>query len=452
MGATETVARWIVNTSYEDIPPDAISVANESCFDLLGVILAGSTEQVGEIIRQFVADQGGNPEATVLASGQRTSLANAALVNGTMGHALDYDDFGGFGHPTVAIFPGLLALGEGIGATGRDLLEAYVIGCEVGLALQHATKYKQMQNGFHGTAVIGRMAGAAACAKLLKLDEQQTVAALGIAGSMASGLIHNFGTMAKPLHAGLTCRDGVMAAQLAQQGLTSGDRIIEDPYGFIATVLRGDGEAANAMAEGLGNPYRVQDALIIKKYPSCGGNHAILDSLFSLMREHNFGYQDVASADFDQHYTSVVMQEPDTPLHGKFSVAYNVAAGLVDGEVGVETFRDEKIAQKEILETMEKVHPRVLARSQTASDDLLAEMPVKITLKDGRVLQHATHRTQVLGGQNNPWGFENIKNKFQANARMALADAEAEEAIAAWSDIPQVTDVAGTIRRTLVKG
>ena len=90
-----------------------------------------------------------------------------------MGHALDYDDFGGFGHPTVAIFPGLLALGEGIGATGRTCWEAYVVGCEVGLALQHATKYKQMQNGFHSTAVIGRLAGAAACAKLLKLDEKQ---------------------------------------------------------------------------------------------------------------------------------------------------------------------------------------------------------------------------------------------------------------------------------------
>ena len=233
MGATEKIAKWIIDTGYEDIPPDAIRVANESCFDLLGVILAGSTQPVADIIQQYVADQGVADEATVLAIGQRSTSSQAALANGTMGHALDYDDFGGFGHPTVAIFPALLALGEKTGATGRDLLEAYVVGCEVGLALQHTTKYNQMEKGFHATAVIGHMA----CAKLLGLDEQQTTMALGMAGSMAGGLIHNFGTMTKPLHAGLVCRDGITAAQLAQRGLTSGEHIIEHPLGFARTVL-----------------------------------------------------------------------------------------------------------------------------------------------------------------------------------------------------------------------
>ncbi len=139
MGATDTIAKWIVNTTYEDISPDAIRVANESCFDVIGVILAGSAQPVGDIIKKYVADQGAAPQATVLSSGSQSSVANAALANGTMGHALDYDDFGGFGHPTVAIFPALLALAETTGATGKDLIEAYVIGCEIGMAIQHAT-------------------------------------------------------------------------------------------------------------------------------------------------------------------------------------------------------------------------------------------------------------------------------------------------------------------------
>jgi 2-methylcitrate dehydratase PrpD len=354
----------------------------------------------------------------------------------------------------VAIFPALLALGEHIGATGRDLLEAYVIGCEVGLALQHTTRYSQMHRGFHSTAVIGRMASAAACAKLLKLDEHQTVTALGIAGSMAGGLIHNFGTMTKPLHAGMVCRDGVMAAQLAQRGLTSGNQVLEHPVGFAATVLGEGIYNLDQMAENLGKPFRVQDALIIKKYPCCGGNHAMLDSLFSLMRDHSFTYEDVADVQVDQSYVSVVMlyTEPDDPLKGKFSAKYNVAAALVDGVVAIDTFTDEKIVDPAVQETMSKVRTRVLSKWEGGSGDPLVGLPVKVTLKDGRVFQHTTPREGVLGGQKNPWGFDNIKGKFQVNAGLALAPDKVEKAMAAWADITGVTDVAGAIKATLVNG
>jgi 2-methylcitrate dehydratase PrpD len=454
MGATEAVAKWIVNTTYEDIPPDAIRVANESCFDLLGVILAGSTQPVGQIIQQYVADLGGAPEATVLASGRRTSVSNAALANGTMGHALDYDDFGGFGHPTVAIFPALLALGEHIGATGRDLMEAYVIGCEVGLAIDHATRYhqNQMHRGFHSTAILGRLAGASACAKLLKLDEHQTTMALGIAGSMAGGVIHNFGTMTKPLHAGLTCRDGVMAAQLAQRSLTAGDQIIEHPVGFTATIIGEGLYDLEEMAEKLGKPFRVQDALIIKKYPCCGGNHAMLDSIFDLMRQHNFGYEDVAHAEVDQSYVSTVMlyTEPDDPLKGKFSAKYNVAAALVDGGIAIDTFTNDKIADPKLQDTMEKVTMRVQSKWERGGGVVSRGTPVRITLKDGRVLDHTTPRDEILGAQKNPWGFENIQHKFQVNASLALPQDKVAETINTWSDITQVNDIAGAIQRTLV--
>ena len=452
MGATETIAKWIVDTSYEDIPPEAIRVANESCFDLLGVILAGSTQPVGEIIQQYVGDSGGSTQATVLASGLQTSLANAALANGTMGHALDYDDFGGFGHPTVAIFPALLALGESLNSSGRDLLEAYVIGCELGLALQHTTKYAQMEKGFHSTAVIGRMAATAACAKLLGLDHEQTVIALGIAGSMASGVIHNFGTMVKPLHAGLTCRDAVMAAEFAQRGFTAGHQIFEHPLGFTTPILGEGIYDLNDMAENLGNPFRVQDALIIKKYPCCGGNHAMLDSLFSLMREHNFTWEDVASAEVDQSYLSIVMlyTEPDDPLKGKFSAKYNVAAALVDGEVNIDTFSEERINNPEIQDTMEKVNTRVLSKWEESSGEVLKGLPVRITLKDGRTFEHVTARDMILGGAKNPWGFDSIKGKFEVNAGLVLSDERVAETVQTWSDIGEVTDLSETIRSTLV--
>ena len=453
MGATETIAQWIIDTGYEDIPPEAIRVANESCFDLLGVILAGSMQPVGEIIKQYVSDLGGNSEATVLSSGEKTSLSNAALANGTMGHALDYDDFGGFGHPTVAIFPALLALGENIGATGRDLLESYVVGCEIGLALQHTTKYNQMAKGFHATAVIGRLACTAACCKLLKLDRNQTVTALGISGSMAGGLIHNFGTMTKPLHAGLVCRDGVTAAQLAQRGLTSGQQILEHPLGFAQTILGEGIYDLDAMAADMGKPFRVQDALMIKKYPCCGGNHAMLDSLFSIMRENNFTYDDVVSAEVDQSFLSIVMlyEEPDDELKGKFSAKYNVAAALVDGVVGIDTFSPEKMDDPKIREAMQKVNNRVMAKAEDGLTDHSSGLPIRITLKDGRVIEHRTARGDILGAQGNPWGFDNIKSKFKVNVGMVLSNERIEETIEAWSDIGSVSDLAENIRKTLVR-
>ena len=455
MGATATVAQWIVDTTYEDLPPDAIRVANESCFDLLGVILAGSAQPLGDIIRDYAGELGGTPEATVLASGERTSALNAALVNGTMGHALDYDDFGGFGHPTVAIFPALLALGETVGATGRDLMEAYIIGCEVGLAVDYATNYHghQMHRGFHSTAILGRLAAAAACAKLLKLDESQTTMALGMAGSMAGGVIHNFGTMTKPLHAGMTCRDGVMAAQLAQRGFTAGDQILEHPVGFTATVIGDTDTDLAAAAAKLGKPFRVQDALVIKKYPSCGGNHAMLDSIFGLMREHEFGHQDVANAEVVQSYAATVMlyEEPETDLKGKFSAKYNMAAALVDGQIGIDTFTPGRVASADVQDMMERVSMRVQSKWERGGGTVSKGVPIRITLKDGRVLEHETPRGEILGSQVHPWGMDNIAGKFRQNAARALPASRVEDAVRQWQDVTQVDDVGAAIRGTLVR-
>jgi 2-methylcitrate dehydratase PrpD len=310
-----------------------------------------------------------------------------------------------------------------------------------------------MAKGFHATAVIGRLACTAACCKLLKLDQNQTITALGIAGSMAGGLIHNFGTMTKPLHAGLVCRDGVTAAQLAQRGLTSGDQILEHPFGFATTVLGEGIYDLDDMAANMGKPFRVQDALMIKKYPCCGGNHAMLDSLFSLMREYDFTYDDVENAEVDQSFLSIVMlyEEPDDDLKGKFSAKYNVAAALVDGEVSVDTFSQEKIDDPKIQEAMGKVRNRVMAKAEEGLADHGPGLPIRITLKDGRVIEHRTARGDILGAYGNPWGIENIKNKFKQNAGLALSSERVDQTMDTWLDIGQVADLAENIRKTLVR-
>jgi 2-methylcitrate dehydratase PrpD len=298
------------------------------------------------------------------------------------------------------------------------------------------------------------MASAAACAKLLKFDQRRTTMTLGIAGSMAAGLIHNFGTMTKPLHAGLAARDGLMAAQLAGMGLTAGERIIEHPVGFINTIIGEGTYNLEEMAQGLGKPFRTQDSLIIKKYPACGGNHGMLDSILGLMREHGFDYRDVESVDVRQSYLSVVMlyREPEDELKGKFSALYNTAAALVDGEVGIDTFTMDKIKDPRIQETMRKVNLDVQSRWDQGSTETRGSTPVRIRLKDGRVLEHTTPRDEILGTQKNPWGMDSIEGKFRVSARLALPEAQVERAIAAWSDVERVKDVAEAVKTLVADG
>jgi 2-methylcitrate dehydratase PrpD len=178
----------------------------------------------------------------------------------------------------------------------------------------------------------------------------------------------------------------------------------------------------------------------------------MLDSLFSLMRQHNFSYDDVVNAEVDQSYLSVVMlyADPEDELKGKFSAKYNVAAALVDHEVVVGTFNEKKIADPTIQEVMGKVRTRVLAKSEEGTTDFQKGLPVRITLKDGRVLEHTTAREDILGGQKNPWGFDSIKGKFQVNAGLVFSEGQVAETIETWSDITQVIDVAGAISSTLV--
>lgn len=449
MSATETIAHWIVDTNYEKIPSEAITVAQEACFDCLGVMLAGSVQPHGRIFIRYIEDLGGKPEATVVPTGFRTSACNAALANGTLSHALDYDDSGAFAHASTVLFPALLALADKTGVSGRDLIEAYVVGFEVGVGL--ASPYKQSR-GFHKMAVFGRMAAAAACSRLLHLNDIQVQAALGIAGSMASGLVRNHGTMTKPLHAGLAARDGVMAAELAARGWTAGSDIMDHPLGFIPSFC---GEAGNVdeIVKSLGNPFTIHNTIIIKKYPCGAGNHPTIDSILELMKEHHFDYRDVEEVELQQSYQSdyVLYAKPRTGLEGKFSVLYNAAAALVQGKVDIDTFTDERVQDPRIQETMDRIRIRILSRWDEWEEKSSGRWPqgstgftgkpVRVRLKDGRGLTKTIAPKQMLGSPRNPWGSENIRAKFESNVGLALPKHKVQEAVEVWSKLAEVGDI-----------
>ena len=458
MGATQSIAYWITETKLADIPAEAKKTAEIGCFDCLGVMLAACTQGHGKLFNRYVEDIGGKPEATVIPSGFRTSASNAALANGTFSHALDYDDSGAFAHASTVLFPALVALGEKIGVSGSDLVEAYVVGFEVGVRL--ASPYKQSR-GFHKMAVFGRMAAAAACSKLLQLNAQQVQMALGIAGSMASGVVLNHGTMTKPLHAGLAARDGVMAAELASRGWTAAEDIIDHPLGFIPSFC-GDAGDVDDIVKKLGNPYTIQNTIVIKKYPCGAGNHPTIDSLLALMEEHGFGYRDVEELELQQSYQSdyVLYAKPRTGLEGKFSVLYNAAAALVQGKVDIDTFSDDRIKDTRIQDTMNKIRIRILTRWDEweeksggrwpAGSTGFTGKPVKVRLTDGRVLVKTIAPKELLGSPRNPWGMENIRAKFESNARLVLTEDRVQQAARLWSSLGEIKDVRNAVKDLLI--
>lgn len=445
MGTTEErIARFIVETKDEEVPPEALRTAGDAAFDCVGVALAGAAQPLGKMMLEMTREEGGNPEATVIGGGLRTSPTMAALANGTLAHALDYDDMGAFGHPSVVLLPPVLALGEQLGASGREILDAYVIGFEVAANLSAASHYVQTEGGFHSTAIFGTMGATAAAARLLELDVEQTVMALGIAGSMPAGVVQNFGTMVKPLHAGMASRNGVLAALLAKKGYVGTDMIFESKVGFFSTYVGEGNYDLEKAVNGLGNPFRLQDALVVKKYPCCGTNHSALDSLLSLTREDHLSFEDIAEVTVEGlPYLSHVLlyPQPKQGLNGKFSIHYNVAAAMLDGKVAIDSHTDQMLHRPLVREALAKVHVEVQSRWDPGYTAAPTETPVTIRLKNGRVLTRSTNRHTMHGTPKDPLSRDELVGKFESNAGLTLAPNVVRRAADLWLHVDQVPDI-----------
>lgn len=234
MTVTEKLARFVVDTNLDMMPPEVVTIVKDALIDTVGVTLACSVTPIGKIIIAFVKKLGCMPVAGIIGGKFRTSPCNAALANGCMAHGLDYDDAGAStqGHPSAVLMPVALALGEELEASGREIIEAYVLGVEVWAKIARTMRDLHFK-GWHPTAVFGTLGAAAVGAKLLKLDINQTAMALALAASEASGLGQNMGTMTKPFHAGNAAKNGIIAAKLAKEGFTAAIDIMEGDMGFL---------------------------------------------------------------------------------------------------------------------------------------------------------------------------------------------------------------------------
>jgi len=450
MGATEKIAQFIVDTSFEGIPRDAIEKTKRTALDCIGAALAGVGEPVSQTITGYATKLGGPAQAFVFGAGVRVSVADAALTNGCIAHALDYDDCGvKIGHPSVLVLPAVLSLGERLGASGKDILTAYVIGLEIEGKLALHADFKLMQARLNHQTWYGSIGAAAACAKLLKLNIEKTRMALGIAANYACGLSVNHGSMAGAMAAGNACRNGVTAALMAQAGITANPNMIEAKNGFYDTLVGRDHYDAERMADGLGNPFYIESPGIgLKKYPSCYHTHRALDGVFQLLNEHRLNDKEIDEIDVgtsERAMRVLAFTEPATPYQAKFSMPYCIAAAVVDQQVTLETFTPSKFEDRSIVQTRKKVHlsfpdvPIWPGLADVGPDTEFVGNPVTIRTTDGR-----SYRARVdipRGDPTLPLNDDELLTKYNDCARTQLRRDDIQRSVELILGLENITDI-----------
>src|SRR6516164_5176069 len=332
---TRVLAGKASTLDYDDLPASVRELARQCILDYLGVVLAGAEDPLVRILLDEMTEAGGSPQASIIGHDARLPALSAALVNGAASHALDYDDVNMAmpGHPSVAILPGLIALAELSGASGRDLITAFVAGYETACRIGAAFRPGHYNLGFHSTGTLGSFGAAAACARLLGLQTIPTAAALGIAGTQAAGLKSQFGTMCKPFHAGKASQNGLLAARLAARGFSSRDDLVECVQGFAPTHgPTFSTEGAFATPEGGLHLF----ANLFKYHAACYLTHAPIECARRLREQHGLVPATIAgiTVRIDASCDRVCnIPVPADGLESKFSLRQTVAMALA----GVDT-------------------------------------------------------------------------------------------------------------------
>jgi len=443
MELTEKIAHYAVELEYEQLPPKALDMAKTAFIDCIGVTLAGSKEKSAAICGQLARQEGAAGKSSVFGQGFKSSAIQAAFVNGTAAHALDFDHSLYLGQPTSAVIPAIMALGESLRARGQDLLVAYVAGFEVTAKLAKSIPEKG-RGKWHSAGTLGTFGATVSCAKVLRLDADQLRMALGIAAAMASGVVCNYGTMTKPLDTGLAARNGVTAAKLAQAGFTANSRAIESETGFYGAYLSLPPDLS-PFGE-LGQCNDLLHGIKIKPYPCGGLAHNAIDAVLEMRSGHGIAPDMVESIDVDvaEHaYSRLVFRVPQTGLQGKFCMGYLLARAMIDGKVSLDAFNDGAVSERHILEFADRIDMRLdpnLVESSTGA------RPCRVTmhLKNGQTLSRTVEHAK--GGAEHPLTAQELREKFLDCARRAIDEKALPEILDSLEKLETVDDIRPTCR------
>ena len=440
----------------EPFPELARSRALDAITDCVGCMAAGRREPLADKLLRALANQpagssGGGAMAVMVCTDRVALPGEAALFNGALAHAIDLDDSShpAYAHPSAVLVPTILSVAAIRPVRGSDAVAAYIVGLEMFGKLARALNNRHYENGWHTTSTLGSIAAAATASTLLRLPAGQIAIALNLATSFASGLRVHFGTMTKPLHAGMAARNGLLAATLAREDFGCSDTALEHPYGF-ASVFNWGAENADLAAAGTpGNDLEILTdyGVSLKAFPSCGATHPGIEAATRLhawldgrkVRKVRIGVPELA-------FRPLIHHSPKTALQGKFSLEFCVAAGLLDGEVRIDTFTEERVlsadAQALIARTTMEVDDRVRSDPEWAT-------AVRVETEGGDTQEELV---PLAIGKVGRWFSEaDLKAKFIACCRGSLPDDAAQRLFSTLRALPSLESLS-TLQSALQTG
>lgn len=411
---SEAIAEFAAGFDPAMLKPGQVRQCARALIDTIAVAIAGRGDPAALRATDYALPVIANltpGSAELWGRGWFAAIEAATLHNGVAAHVLDYDDVSSpmSGHPSVALLPALIALGQARDLPGRRLASAYVVGFEVACRLGRAFGANHYDRGWHTTATVGTVAATAACAHLIGLDAAAIVNAIGIAAAQTGGTRENFGTDAKSFQAGQCGAAAVRATLLADTGFTGASRAVDGKAGLFALYGAESFEVIASERNCFGAlPLEIdRTGIEIKKYPACYATHRPVDALLELQREHSFEIEDIARLDVvtsGSGLAPLLKGRPSTGTQGKFSLPYVLATALLDGSVRLSSFTDGAVARAAAHALFEKVHAR------ESEDPMLPRWAsLDVTLVDGR---HMHRRIDALrGAPENPLSDQELQQK-----------------------------------------
>ena len=357
MPLTRELGQFVAGLTFEKLPPQAVETARTGFIDTVATMIAGAHDDAPQLLRKGLAPAVG--PASLYFSGETAAAPDAAWINGTAGHALDYDDVGCRGHVSTVLVPAILAEAETLGLGGREMFVAYVAGYETWAELARRDPGHHHAKGWHPTGIFGAIGAGAACAALRRLSAEQANMAIALSASQAGGIMANFGTMTKPFHAGRASHAGLVSARLAEQGFTAAADALEHPQGFLSAVSPEGRADRQSPASGLGKEWQiVKQGLSIKKYPACYCTHRALDGMLDLLAKRPLKAAEIAKITVTLSKThSLILRNhtPQTGLEAKFSMEFAMAAAVISRRASLGEYTDAFVRRPEVQELMRKV-------------------------------------------------------------------------------------------------